>query len=83
MYIVYILKSEVTGILYKGYTSNLSHRIEEHNNNLSEYTANKGPWKLVYSECYTEKKEALIREKSLKKANSKYLKWLIDNYSLL
>ena len=74
---VYILYSESSNIYYKGFTENPDKRLWEHNNDLSRYTAGKGPWKIVYLENFPTKKEALIREKKLKRVNSEYLKWLI------
>jgi putative endonuclease len=39
----------------------------------------KTPWKLVYVEELSSKKEALIREKNLKKATNERLKALINH----
>jgi putative endonuclease len=47
------------------------------NNNQSKYTANKGPWKLVYTAAFETKKEALIVEKRIKKLNRKSIEALI------
>lgn len=80
-YFVYILQSEQSGVYYKGFTSNPVNRLEEHNKGLSRYTANKGPWKMVYLEKMPNKRTALIREKKIKRANSNYLKWLINQES--
>jgi putative endonuclease len=55
------------GILYKGSTDNVGKRVEQHNNNgFKSYTANKGPWKLVYKEEFKTRKEAEAREKFYK-----------------
>ncbi|NQU33009.1 MAG: GIY-YIG nuclease family protein, partial [Bacteroidetes bacterium] len=43
-----------------------------------DYTKNKGPWELVFIQEFQNKKDALVREKSLKRANSKYLLWVIQ-----
>ena len=75
---VYIIQSESTGILYKGFTENYIKREYEHNNGFSRYTNGKGPWKLIYVEELSDKKSALIREKKLKRANKEYLLWLIS-----
>ena len=74
---VYIIQSESSGIFYKGSTSNPSSRLFQHNAGMSRYTANKGPWKLVYLEKMQDKRSALIRERQLKRANINYIKWLI------
>jgi len=81
IYTVYILQSQATGVYYKGYTSNLEKRLWEHNNGLSRYTRGKGPWKLVFTQSFDKKKDALIFEKRIKKFNSQVLENLIQNYS--
>jgi putative endonuclease len=63
MYWVYILYSPT---VKKFSTSNLQKRIHYHNNNRSPYTKHKGPWRLVYTEQYGVKQEALMRERELK-----------------
>lgn len=75
-YFVYILYSESHHIYYKGFTEDVKRRLFEHNNNLSRYTAEKGPWKLIIVEEFLSKREALIREKALKKCKSEYFEWL-------
>ena len=76
-YFVYIIESEKSGLLYKGYTSYPALRFEEHNNGQSRYTAGKGPWKMVYLEKMPDKRAALVRERQLKRVNSTYIFWLI------
>jgi len=77
---VYIIQSQTKGILYKGCTSSIEKRLFEHNNNLGRFTKGKGPWKLVFLKEFETKKEALIYERKIKKANSEYLKSLIEQY---
>jgi len=67
IHFVYIIRSFNVGSYYKGYSTRPFHRSREHNENLSRYTANKGLWELVYLQSFTDKKEALIRERKLKK----------------
>ena len=74
---VYIIQSEQSGVSYKGYTSYPSLRLEEHNNGKSRYTADKGPWKMVYLEKMPDKRMALIRERQFKRVNPTYINWLI------
>ena len=78
-YFVYIIQSEVDNTYYKGYTQNPEYRLCQHNNGESRYTSNKIPWNLVFLEEYQTKKEAIIREKQIKRFNSQYLKKLIEN----
>jgi len=69
-YWVYILQNETTGKLYKGHTSELEKRIERHNTDESgsmRYThKQKGPWRLIYSEEYPTRAEAMNQERFLK-----------------
>ena len=77
-YWVYIIKSQTSGILYKGYTSDPDIRINQHNEDTRHFTSGKGPWIYVYLEKMEDKKSALIREKQLKRANLKYINWIIE-----
>jgi putative endonuclease len=65
MYTVYVLQNP-QGILYKGLTSNLHVRIQQHNDGLSPWTKNKGPWTLVYHKEFSSRSEATQYEKFLK-----------------
>ena len=65
-YIVYIIKSE-EGLHYTGFTEDLEKRLMEHNDKkLSFWTKRGTNWKLIYSEEYSDKTEALKREKWFK-----------------
>jgi len=77
-YFVYIIQSLKDHTLYKGFSNDPYKRLIQHNDGESRYTSGKVPWKLVYIEKCNNKTEALKREKSLKKANSNYIKWLIE-----
>jgi putative endonuclease len=71
MFYVYILQSDVDSSYYIGFTENLEKRLEQHNNDESEYTSRKTPWQLVYYEKIELKSDALKREKFLKKQRNK------------
>ena len=74
MFYVYLLKSEKDGRYYIGHTSNLEERIDYHNSNLSKYTKNKGPWKLIGYKTFQTRSEAMKEEKRLKgMKNKEYL----------
>ena len=77
-YYVYILLSEVDGTFYKGSASDYLKRFAEHNAGVSRYTSAKMPWKLIYVEEHPDKKNALIREKKLKRCKADYFQWLIN-----
>ena len=64
---MYILKSLKNNKLYTGYTSDLKHRFEEHNSLVGgSYTSKNAPFKIMYYECFLNKKDALMEEKFLK-----------------
>lgn len=68
---IYILKCS-DGTLYTGYTNNISKRILAHNSGKgAKYTRGRRPVKLVYSEKYLSKKNALKREYEIKQLSRK------------
>jgi putative endonuclease len=76
---VYILQSELDRSFYIGFTSNLVQRLEYHNSGKSRYTSKKMPWKLVYTEEYETRSEAMQREKFLKRQrNREFYESLIE-----
>ncbi|MFO8020831.1 MAG: GIY-YIG nuclease family protein [Perlabentimonas sp.] len=79
MYHTYIIWSQQFDTFYKGVTQNPEHRLWEHNNDMSRFTADKGPWALVYLKQHASKREALIEEKRLKKLNTRSIRKLIDS----
>ena len=66
MYHVYVLQSESDFSYYIGHTSELADRLKRHNEGRSKYTKKNRPWKLVYSEEYRSRGEAMKREKRIK-----------------
>jgi putative endonuclease len=66
MYHLYILQSESSGRYYVGQTVELASRVAYHNANYSKALKNRGPWKLVYSEAYQTRAEAMRRERQIK-----------------
>jgi len=65
-YSTYIIQNPV-GKFYIGQTNNLEKRINQHNAGKSRYTKGKGPWELVHSEEFSNRNEAIKRERQLKK----------------
>ncbi len=74
MYYVYVLRNS-EGVLYKGYTSDLEKRIQQHNANdgFSSYTTKRGPWKLVYKVACKNVEDARTRERFLKSGQGREL----------
>ncbi len=66
MFYVYVLRSLSNGKRYVGQTSNLDKRFKAHNSADSRYTKSGIPWKLIYSETYKTRSEAMKRELYLK-----------------
>jgi putative endonuclease len=65
-YFLYILQSETSGRYYVGQTQDLEARIAYHNANYSKSLKNRGPWKIVHSEAYGTRSEAVRRERQIK-----------------
>lgn len=76
---VYILSSKMHGTLYIGVTNNLVKRVFEHKSDLVKGFTNKYQiHNLVYFETHNNIKEALKREKQLKKWNRAWKIKLIE-----
>ena len=77
----YILRSESTDKMYIGHTSDLERRLREHNDKqvgkLRYTRKQKGPWKLIHSEQFSNRSQAMKREKDLK--GGKGRQWIKDN----
>jgi putative endonuclease len=75
MYFTYILQSETTGRFYIGSTADLERRIIQHN--APQYDGSKttkrfsGPWKLIYSETFQTRSQAVLRERHIKSWKSR------------
>jgi len=66
VYFLYILQSESTGRYYIGQTHDVPERLAYHNANYSKSLKNRGPWRLVHTEQYNTRSEAMVRERQLK-----------------
>lgn len=66
MYYFYILQSLKDQRLYFGFTEDLRRRFREHQNGESAATKARRPFRLVYYEAYSSKKDALNRERQIK-----------------
>jgi len=65
---VYILASRPEGTLYLGVTSHLTGRLRQHGTGeTGGFTARYGVRRLVYAEWYDDIRDALARERRLKK----------------
>ena len=75
----YILAS-ISGVLYIGVTGNLEKRLIWHrwSKNPRRFTTRYRIWKLVYCEEYQNVREAIAREKQLKRWRRSKKLWLIS-----
>ena len=65
MYYTYILKS-TEGRYYVGQTSNLEIRINQHNEGRKGFTKKYKQWRLIHSEEFRLRSEAIRRERKIK-----------------
>ena len=72
-YYVYMLKSISNNKpkSYVGYTSNLSERINKHNNNKGAKSTKGYKWVLIYKRYFKDKSKAMSYEYKLKKDRKK------------
>ena len=67
---VYILASKRNGTLYIGVTTDLVRRVFEHRNGfVPGFTSAYGVGRLVYFEMFCDVRDAIAREKAMKKWN--------------
>ena len=78
-YFVYLLASKPYGTLYVGVTSNLIQRVFQHKEGLVDsFTKKYDVHQLVYYEVHLDIREAILREKRLKKWNRQWKINLIE-----
>ena len=71
MFYTYILEC-ADGTLYCGYTDDIKKREAVHNSGKgAKYTRSRLPVRVVYSECFATKAEAMRREHEIKKLSRK------------
>jgi len=76
MFTVYVLYSESFNKIYIGYTSNIEQRIKSHNELAKKgWTIKFRPWKIVLTEFFETKNDAMKREKQLKTAAGRDWIW--------
>ena len=82
-YYVYLLKCSDES-LYCGYTDDLVKRVKTHNMGKgAKYTRARLPVKLVYFEEFSDKKEALKREREFKKYSRLQKEELIKEFKII
>lgn len=72
---VYVLRSINFERNYIGFSGNVSKRLRQHNSGKTKSTKPYLPWKILFSEEFSSKEEALKREKFLKSGKGRdYIK---------
>jgi len=67
MYTVYVLYSDQYDRIYIGFTSGLTQRLLSHNElGQKGWSVKFRPWRVIHSELFDTKMEAMRREKELK-----------------
>jgi len=66
MFYVYVIQSEKSGLFYIGMTSNVENRLKEHNYGLVKSTKAYIPYRLIHTETFITKTEAIKRELEIK-----------------
>ena len=80
-YYVYIMTS-ATGTLYIGMTNDLRRRTYQHKNKLIDgFTKKYNVNRLVFFEVYNDVRDAIAREKQLKKWRRSKKKWLVETHN--
>ena len=78
-YFVYILASRMGGTLYIGVTNDIRRRIVEHRSGIFPgFTKRYGVVRLVYFEEFGDVRDAIVREKQLKRWNRAWKICLIE-----
>ena len=81
MFYTYVLKSEVDGQYYVGFTKDLKQRFEQHLSGNVKSTKDRRPLALIYYEACMRQKNAVRREKYLKTHYGKiFLKKRLKSY---
>ncbi len=76
---IYIITNKPSGTLYIGVTNNLMRRMDEHRRKAgSGFAAKYNLTHLVYSEHFSDIREAIAREKQLKRWRREKKIWLIE-----
>ena len=76
---IYILYSTKVDKYYVGESEDVATRLKSHLSGISKFTSIADDWKIVYTEEYETRTEAIRREREIKKKKSrKYIEWLIS-----
>ena len=71
MYYVYVIRSQLDGRLYIGYTTNLQNRLQKHRDGKVISTNPRRPFELIFYEAYKSMEDAKRRERYFKSTKGK------------
>jgi putative endonuclease len=71
MYYVYVLRSQIDGKFYVGFTEDLGQRLSAHNSGKNPSTQVRKPLDLIFYEAFVNKFDALRRERYFKTTKGK------------
>jgi putative endonuclease len=77
-YYVYILYSKISSKYYVGQTADIDKRLKRHNQGIVPSTKSGKPWELVLQIKVSNRSEAMLLEKKIKKRGAK--RYLNDNH---
>ncbi len=78
---VYIIQSEKDNWTYTGHTNDVDRRLNDHNRGKMSSTRHHRPLKLIYTEEFSSRSDAMVREKFLKTGKGREVrKELIKQY---
>ncbi|WP_396192792.1 GIY-YIG nuclease family protein [Flavobacterium sp.] len=80
MFYTYILYSKYLDVYYKGFTTDILKRLEDHVSGKSKYTSKSKDWIMVYYQLFDSKTDALKEEKRLKKLNRASIEKIIASF---
>ena len=66
LYYVYIIYSQSLERYYVGSTEDVERRLQQHNAGRSKSTRAGVPWKLVHTESFATRSDAIVRERKIK-----------------
>ncbi|MCX2679316.1 GIY-YIG nuclease family protein [Galbibacter sp. EGI 63066] len=77
---VYILYSQKLDKYYKGYTNDVTQRLQQHNSGYESFTSKGVPWELKLALPKPTEREAIQLERKLKNLNRVRLEAFIKKY---
>ena len=73
-YWVYIIQSKKNGWTYTGHTNDIKRRLHDHNRGKMKSTRYHSPFKIIYTEEFSCRSEAMTREKFLKSGKGRQIR---------